>query len=79
MESTRWPLSLNGVTPIESTMRITAATSTGEPTTIARKTVRRDHNISPSDSSNTRQAPRMNEDERAGGRLSIAVIASPGT
>jgi hypothetical protein len=68
VKSIRWPLILSGATPIESTIRITAATSTGQPTTMARKTVRRDHSISPSDNSKTRQAPRMNP-----------FIASPGT
>jgi hypothetical protein len=57
---------------------------------MARNTVRRDHNISPSESSKTRQAPRMNDDEGAGRPAAIAVeervpsgveelIASPDT
>ena len=57
--------------PNISTALTITASSTGPPTTSAMKTVRRDHNISPSERSNTRFEAAMNV-------IFCALIASPG-
>src|SRR5687767_11654942 len=58
--STAAPLTRSGTTPLPWTMRATRARKTGAPVTSSKKTVRRDHSISPSDRLNTRTAPAAN-------------------
>ena len=58
--STGTPLTRSGTTPLPWTMRATRARNTGAPVTSSRKTVRRDHSISPSERLNTRTAPVAN-------------------
>ncbi len=74
--ATRAPLTRSAGMPSDSMTRKTSASITGPPTTSAMKMVRRDHSISPNDSSNTRRAAATSDGgvTRAG-----EVIAAPGT
>ncbi len=74
--ATRVPLTRSAGMPSDSTILKTRARMTGPPTTRAMKMVRRDHNISPNDRSNTRRAAAKSD---GGGTRERAVTAAPGT
>ena len=64
--------------PNDSTTRKITASSTGPTTTSAMKIVRRDHSISPNDSSNTRRAA-PTSDGGVGRVRSLVLIGAPDT
>ena len=74
--ATRAPFTRSAGIPSDSTILKTSASTTGPPTTSAMKMVRRDHSISPNDSSKTRRAASGSE---GGVVREGVVIGAPGT